>query len=274
MRRQLESGRQMDFIPMTDSSAPAVLITMAHSHYSEKARWALDRLALPYREERHVPLVHRMATTRNGGGSVPVLVHAGGRFIDSTDILVHADAVAGGNLLYPRDAALRTEVEALEERFDEELGPHTRRWAYAHALAERRLLRSMMSRGVPWIEACILPLLMPRIVAIVRDRLQITPESTQRSIEIVRRIFAEVGERLGDGRQFLVDDRFTAADLTFAALAAPVLFPAGYRAAYPALDEVPASMRDEVLRLRDTDAGNFALRLFLQERGRVSPAPH
>jgi len=153
--------------------------------------------------------------------------------------------------------------------FDEELGPHTRRWAYAHALGERRLLRRMMSRDVPWIEACLLPLLMPRVVAIVRDRLQITPESTQRSIEIVRRIFAEVGERLGDGRQFLVDNRFTAADLTFAALAAPVLFPAGYRAAYPALDEVPASMRAEVLRLRDTDAGKFALRLFAQERDRT-----
>jgi glutathione S-transferase len=127
----------------------------------------------------------------------------------------------------------------------------------------------MMSRGVPWIEACILPLFMPRVVAIVRARLQITPESTQRSIEIVRRIFARVGERLADGRRFLVDDRFTAADLTFAALAAPVLFPTGYRAAYPTLDEVPAAMRDEVLRLRDTDAGQFALRLFAQERGRT-----
>jgi glutathione S-transferase len=113
---------------------------------------------------------------------------------------------------------------------------------------------------------------MPRVVAIIRDRLQITPESTQRSIEIVRRIFVQVGERLGDGRAFLIDNRFTAADLTFAALAAPVLFPAGYRAAYPALDEAPALMRDEVLRLRDTDAGKFALRLFLEERGRTSTA--
>jgi glutathione S-transferase len=256
---------------MLDSSpTTATLITMAHSHYSEKARWALDRLALPYREERHVPVVHRRATGRYGGRSVPVLAHGNRRFIDSTAILMHADAVAGGDQLYPRDLALRAEVEALEEQFDEELGPHTRRWAYAHALSERRLLRSMMSRGVPWIEACLLPLLMPRVVAIIRDRLQITPESTLRSIEIVRRIFAQVGERLGDGRHYLVDDRFTAADLTFAALAAPVLFPDGYRAAYPTIAEVPASMRDEVLRLRDTGAGKFALRLFAEERSRTA----
>jgi glutathione S-transferase len=258
---------------MTDSATRAILITMPHSHYSEKARWALDWLALPYREEAHVPLMHRLATTRNGGGSVPVLVHGGNRFIDSTDILVHADAISGGNRLYPVDAGLRREVETLEEQFDDELGPHTRRWAYAQLLPEKRLLRQAMSRGVPRFEAGFLPLIMPRVRSIVRARLKITPESAQRSIELVRRIFRQVGERLGDGRRFLVGDRFSAADLTFAALAAPVLFPAGYRAAYPHLDEVPAAMRDEVLRLRDTEAGRFALRLFLQERGDSSSSP-
>jgi glutathione S-transferase len=112
-------------------TAPAILITIPLSHYCEKARWALDRVALPYTEQAHAPLLHRLATKRNDGGTVPVLVHGSGRFIDSTDILVHADAVCGGDLLYPRDAAMRREVDALEERFDAELGPHTRRWTYA-----------------------------------------------------------------------------------------------------------------------------------------------
>jgi len=258
-------------IPMTNNSATlAVLITMPHSHYSEKARWALDWLSLPYREEPHAPLLHRLATTRNGGRSVPVLVHGAGRFTDSTDILVHADSVCGGDLLYPRDPALRHAVEALEARFDEELGPHARRWAYAQLLSERRLLRQVMSRGVPRLEAGLLPVIMPGVLRLVRAGLRITPESAHRSIGRVHGVFKDVDERLNDGRRFLVGERFTAADLTFAALAAPVLFPAGYRAAYPALDDVPAAMRDEVLRLRDTDAGRFALRLFAQERDRAS----
>ncbi|MFC5523540.1 glutathione S-transferase family protein [Polaromonas jejuensis] len=252
---------------MTHSSATLpVLITMPHSHYSEKARWALDWLSLPYREEPHAPLLHRFATTRNGGRSVPVLVHGASRFVDSTDILVHADAVCGGDLLYPRDSALRCAVEALEERFDDELGPHTRRWAYAQLLPESRLLRQVMTRGVPWFEAGLLPVGMPIVLRIVRAALRITPESARRSIERVHGIFQEVDEWLNDGRPFLVGERFTAADLTFAALAAPVLFPAGCRAAYPALEEVPAAMREEALLLRDTGAGRFALRLFSQER--------
>ncbi|GAC1333813.1 MAG: hypothetical protein NVS3B11_21040 [Collimonas sp.] len=256
---------------MSDNSAtPAVLITMPHSHYCEKARWALDWLSLPYREEPHVPLLHRLATMPNGGRSVPVLMYGAGRFTDSTDILIHANAVCGGDLLYPRDSALRKEVAALEARFDKELGPHTRRWAYAQLLPERRLLRQVMSRGVPRVEAGLLPFIMPGVVRLVRTGLRITPESACRSIERVHGIFKNVSERLSDGRQFLIGERFTAADLTFAALAAPVLFPVGYRAAYPALDNVPAAMRDEVLRLRDTDAGRFALRLFSQERDRGS----
>ncbi|MBS0456547.1 MAG: glutathione S-transferase family protein [Proteobacteria bacterium] len=253
----------------TPSARPAIFVTMPHSHYVEKARWALDRCGLAYREQPHVPLLHRRATQRHGGGSVPVLVDGGQRFVDSTDILVHADARAGGDRLYPRDVALRGEVLALEDRFDLHLGPHTRRWAYAHLLPEKRLLRTIMKRGVPLGEAMALPILLPRVVRAIRKHLKITPESALRSLVRVREMFHEVDERLADGRRYLVLDRFTAADLTFAALAAPALFPAGYRGSYPALDAVPEAMREEVLRLRDTDAGRFALRMFEQERGVV-----
>ena len=245
---------------------PALLITLPHSHYSEKARWALDRLGLPYREEPHVPLLHRIATMRHGGSSAPVLVHGSDRLLDSTDILEHLEAFSGRGLLYPHDAALRSEVEALEERFDEELGQHARRWAYAQLLPERALLLRVMSRGVPRLEAALLPLILPLLRRMIRSLLRITPESAQRSRDRIRGVFREVDKRLADGRRFLVADRFTAADLTFAALSAPVLFPSGYRGAYPALDEVPAAMRDEVLSLRESAAGQFASRLFAQER--------
>ena len=51
------------------------LITIPISHFCEKARWALDRTGVPYREERHVQLVHRLYVRRAGGGTTaPVLV--------------------------------------------------------------------------------------------------------------------------------------------------------------------------------------------------------
>jgi glutathione S-transferase len=255
------------------TTASAILITIPLSHYCEKARWALDRVALSYREEPHAPLLHRLFTQRNEGGTVPVLVHGNRRFTDSTAILVHADAVCGGDLLYPRDAALGHEVAALEEQFDTQLGPHTRRWAYAELLSQPNLLRSVWSSGVPRLEARLLPLVTPLARRLVRAAYKITPESAQRSLERVRGVFQQVDQRLGDGRRFLAGERFTAADLTFAALAAPALCPVEYRAVHPSLDAMSAAMREEVSSLRDTVAGRFALRLFSQERG-GSAAPN
>lgn len=254
---------------MAHGTAPAVLITIPLSHYCEKARWALDRVALPYREEAHIPLLHRLWTKRSEKGTVPVLVHGDRRLADSTDILVHADAVAGGGRLYPREAALRSEVDALEELFDTQLGPHVRRWVYAQVLPDATLIRSLWCRGVPRLEARLLPAITPLARRLVRMAYKISPESARRSLERVRSVFAQVDERLRDGRRFLVGERFGAADLTFAALAAPVLLPAECRAVAPALQAVPDAMREEVLRLRSTDAGRFGLRLFAQERGRT-----
>ena len=248
----------------------AVLITIPLSHFCEKARWALDRVALPYREEPHAPLLNRLATLRGHGGTVPVLVHGDQRFTDSTDILIHADALRGGDLLYPRDTALRNEVDALEARFDAELGPHTRRWVYAHLLPTR-LIRSLWSRGVPRIEASLVPLAAPLVRYLARTSYRITPESAQRSLERVRVIFREVDLRLSDGRRFLVGGRFSAADLTFASLAAPVLLPPECRAVQPAMEEAPGEMRAEILCLRETAAGRFALGLFSQERSFSEP---
>ena len=250
------------------ANAAAVLITIPLSHYCEKARWALDRVGLAYAEEPHAPLFHRLATRRGERGTVPVLVHGGRRYADSTAILEHADATQGGDLLYPRDAALgRREVAAWEETFDTKLGPHSRRWAYAELLGRPELLGELWSRGVPRHEALLLPLITPLARRLVRAAYKVTADGAQRSLQQVQAVFQQVDRQLSDGRRFLVADRFSAADLTFASLAAPALYPPGYRAVHPPLEAMSAATRAEVERLRDTAAGRFALRLFAEERG-------
>jgi glutathione S-transferase len=135
------------------------------------------------------------------------------------------------------------------------------------------LLTSLWSRGVPRLEALVLRVIAPVVRRLVRAAYKITPQSAQRSLDHVRGVFRHVEEQLSDGRRFLTGERFTAADLTFAALAAPVLLPGECRAVQPALDDLPPAMREEVLRLRNTVGGQFALRLFSQERGSPSATP-
>ncbi|MEJ0085036.1 MAG: glutathione S-transferase family protein [Pseudomonadota bacterium] len=244
---------------------PATFITIPLSHYCEKARWALDRASLPYREEPHAPLLSRFATRRGAGGTVPVFVRGDLWLNTSTAILAHADAMRGE--LYPLDATLRQEVAALEQRFDQDLGTHVRRWAYTHLLPDKALLRELWSRGVPRHEALWLPLIVPIGRQLLRRAYKVTPAGAARSIDRIREIFREVDARLEGGRRFLAGDRFTAADLTFAALAAPALFPPECRATMPALEQVPEAMRAEVRSLRATGAGGFALRIYATERG-------
>lgn len=104
------------------------------------------------------------------------------------------------------------------------------------------------------------------VIGAIRKGFGITPEGAQRSIDRVCAIFSEVDKLLRNGRLYLVGGRFTAADLTFAALASPVLLPELGIAAYPKIQDVPAPMRERIEQLRDTDAGRFALRMYAQER--------
>ncbi len=119
------------------------LITIPISHYCEKARWALDRAGIAYREERHVQLLHRVAARRAGGGStVPVLVTGSGVLEESNDILTWVDErTPAERRLFPTESgsAARGEVDALCRRFDDQLGPTGRRLIYVHVLKQRKL---------------------------------------------------------------------------------------------------------------------------------------
>ncbi len=96
--------------------------------------------------------------------------------------------------------------------------------------------------------------------------LDITPATAAQSLAQVRLAFDAVAERLGDGRPYLCGERFTAADLTFAALAASVLMPPEYGVPLPQPDELPPPMATVVREFRAHPAGAHALAMFRDER--------
>ena len=101
---------------------------------------------------------------------------------------------------------------------------------------------------------------------VIDRHLDISPATAAESEREVREVFDAVAERLADGRPYLVGERFTAADLTFAALSAPMIMPPEYGVPLPTPDELPAEMAATVRELRAHPAGAHALAMFRDER--------
>ncbi|MCE9571745.1 MAG: glutathione S-transferase family protein [Deltaproteobacteria bacterium] len=242
------------------------LITIPFSHFCEKARWALERAGVPFREDGYLPMLQTVAAWRAGGKrTVPVLVTDGGAVDDSTDILRWCDEHGNAPPLFP-GGALGREVAELEEGFDKSLGPATRRVAY-HLLLPMPGAAKLLAEKAParW-QGRLMRAAYPLARAAMTRGLRLDDASAERSLRRVDEIFADVGALLADGRRYLAGDRFTAADLTFAALAAPLIIPPQYAAYLPPLDRMPQALLGIIDRLRATPAGAHALAMYTQHR--------
>ncbi len=75
-----------------------------------------------------------------------------------------------------------------------------------------------------------------------------------------------MGDRLADGRKYLLGNDFWAADLTFACLAAPTVFPAEYGVPFPQLDQIPHQWAKQIQEFLENPAGKYVLRLYRERQ--------
>ncbi len=247
-------------------SPPLRLITIPISHYCERARWALERSGQAYVEEAHLQVFHYLATLRRRAGVyVPVLVHDDGVVSGSGAIARWADARRGSSVtsLYPEDD--RAAIEAFEERLDEGFGVPGRLLMYHHSLENTDGLLEYLLNGVPSYQRWLAPHVIGMAGAFIKKRLGVSAATAEAARTTCMRVLDEVAAQLGD-RAFLFGDAFTGADLTFAALAAPLILPPQYGVPLPMADEISALYGEFVSEARAHPAGAFALRMYAEER--------
>jgi glutathione S-transferase len=210
-----------------------VLWHLKVSHYNEKARWALDYKGVPHVRRAELPGRHRRTAERlSGRPTFPVLVFDGTAIGDSTRIIGALEQRYPEPPLYPASPQARKRALELEDFFDEQLGPHARMLLFHHLLEDPDLLLRSLMPDITRAER----LAARPMHAAVRRRVAGALQIDHQNVRLAWRKLHEACARFGDEVQpsgYLVDDGFTVADLTLAALLAPLVAPPEFPYAQP-----------------------------------------
>ena len=250
----------------SDSGLPR-LITLALSPYNDFARWALDRSRVPYREERKALVHHIFASRRaRGKGTTPVLVTEDEVVADSAEIAEWADDHGADPGALFGEGEKRKEIQALVKHFADDLGTETRPLFWAALIEDLPLANRLWSQGLSPRAARAQPWLLRGAKPAIKRSLNVRDNTVETTVPRIRQIFDGVASRLKQQPR-LAGDGISAADLSFAAMAAPALMPSeGHPTRYPDPSELSEPVAEAMRGLRAHPAGQYALRLYRDER--------
>jgi glutathione S-transferase len=212
-------------------TATATKPTLWHigiSHYSEKVRWALDFKGVEHERRAPQPPAHMvvaLARTRGRSFTFPLLRLDGALLTDSSEIIAALERRQPDPPLYPADPAERERALALEDWFDEELGPHIRLLAWHTITNQSDSLEAVavgtaagpLKRFGGAASTFARTFVNARFGVNRAGRVEVARTKVREALD---RLEAELGDR-----DYLVGDRFGVADLTAAALFYPLVTP-------------------------------------------------
>ena len=236
------------------------------SHFNEKVRWTLDYKRVAHR--RRVLganyLIRAWRATRRG--TLPILFLDGRAIGDSTQIIAALEDRYPEPSLYPGDAAARQHALALEDYFDEQLGPALRAAIVTPLFRhDPDLALRVLTTGMPDKAYHTLRPLLRIFPAFYRFRHKISDAKLETDRATVNAALVRI-EQERQGRAYLVGDAFTVADLTAAAMLSPMLQPPEIQ--YPLRVELPAYLQDYRATLLQHPATQWAAGIYRLHRGR------
>src|SRR3954451_13021807 len=216
---------------------PPVLWHLKVSHFNEKARWALDYKAVPH-VRKAVMAGRQQAVAKKlcGGTTTPILQLDGRMLGDSTDIIAALEECRPEPPLYPSDPAERERALAVEDDFDEQLGPDARRLAMHHMLPDARLFLGAFAPDLHGAQLTAARAAFPAVRTGIVKQFSIDDEHVAGAFATVREMGERVAAQAGPNG-YLVGDRFTVADLTLAALLSPLATPPEFPYPQPQRDD-------------------------------------
>ncbi|HLL99943.1 MAG TPA: glutathione S-transferase C-terminal domain-containing protein [Pyrinomonadaceae bacterium] len=247
----------------------AMLITFPPSLDSELSRFLLTHYRIPHQEQRHVIIFSSLYSLWHGYTvRFPFLYSDSYRLNTVRKIFEHFEPLSPDErkLLPPGADAAKAEDDWT--LFNSRLGTATSVFGYYHLLPHRQLMVHALSGGAPSFEVSAVRGAYPVFAGLLRLLLRLEGGRAQEALAEIRAVMRIVDERLGDGRQYLLGERFSLSDMAFAVAAAPVLFPDNYGDGdtLPPLSESPPEIQNLVEELRRKPSGQLALRIYRERR--------
>jgi glutathione S-transferase len=168
-----------------------------------------------------------LALTRGKQKTLPILQLDGRTIGDSTAVIAAIEARYPDPPLYPADPEERRRALALEDFFDEELGPHMRLLAFHELINEPAMFAEVASQAVPapmrrakgFVGA------YARTYTSLRFGAGDAAAAVTARAKIVAAMDRLDAELAANGGEYLVGDGFSVADLTAASLFFPLVGP-------------------------------------------------
>ena len=219
------------------------------SHYCEKASWALDYLGVEHDVRVLAPGTHLQVAQSLGlkRGSVPFLTVDDTVIQGSDEIITWADEKTSSGLNLSSDNASVLEVE---QRLDDKLGVHIRRWFYSEAIPEcPTLVKPIFMHDISTWERFKLSVKWPTIRKLMIQRMDLGYDQGLESLAIVKEELDWLETLIESENSFLVGDQFSRADIAAASLLAPLVAPKEYRCS--SLMTLPPRALQESLPMRE-----------------------
>ena len=240
------------------------LYTFFVSHFSEKARWALDYERIAYDERVLVPGPHQLLTRRVARRTeVPLLEHDG-KFVQGSGAIIDyiADSL-GGTRLTATDPARRQQTLDTEKTLDKVFGRGVQQVLYSVLLKDRRTLVDLWSAGGPRWAGAFYALAFPAVARAVKRMYKTGDvDGVAKTKERFATTFDELDATLAK-QPYFGGDAPNRIDITVASLLAPVCRAPEHRVKWPPM---PAELADFEATLRGRPTWNHVLRMYRDHR--------
>ena len=200
-----------------------VLHQFAFSHFNEKARWALDYKGVPHKRETYLPGPHMPAIKRLSGQTATPVLQVGDTITAGSAAIIDALETAHPDpALYPTDPDLRTQALAWQAHADEHLGPAVRTVVFSVLVEEAGYLCNMFGGSKGLAKRVLYRASFPLARGLIAKGNGVTePGNVEKCYAHTHKALDELATTV-NASGYVVGNTFSVADLTAAALLAPI----------------------------------------------------